>query len=145
MTQAPIPVIDQLPATRDPRPGLSGLDSEILEAWFVERGEPAYRARQVADAVWGRQATSVGQIRTIPAALRDELDTTFRFDTVGDTEIRLADGGLTEKALHRLIGCCPGRVGPDALSGARDPARAAHAVHLEPGGLRGRLPVLCDG
>ncbi len=42
------------------------------------------------------------EVRTLPAALRDELDAAFRFDTVGDTEVRLADGGLTEKALHRL-------------------------------------------
>ena len=39
---------------------------------------------------------------TLPAALRAALDAAFRFDTVDDTEMRLADGGLTEKALHRL-------------------------------------------
>jgi 23S rRNA (adenine2503-C2)-methyltransferase len=89
-------------AARDPRPGLSGLDAATLEAWFVEQGEPTYRARQVADAVWGSQVEAAGGIRTIPATLRDELEAAFRFNTVGDTEIRLADGGLTEKALHRL-------------------------------------------
>src|SRR6185503_11677485 len=30
------------------------------------------------------------------------LDEAFRFDTVADTELRLSDGGLTEKGLHRL-------------------------------------------
>ena len=87
---------------RDPRPGVSGTPPDELEAWFTDRGQPAYRARQVADAVWGGHATSAADARTIPAALRDELDAAFRFDTVADTEIRLADGGLTEKALHRL-------------------------------------------
>jgi 23S rRNA (adenine2503-C2)-methyltransferase len=87
---------------RDPRPGLSGLAPGTLEAWFGEHGEPAYRARQVADSVWRGRAGSAGEIRTIPASLRSELEAAFRFDTVGDTEIRLADGGLTEKALHRL-------------------------------------------
>jgi 23S rRNA (adenine2503-C2)-methyltransferase len=82
--------------------GVSGLPPGTLEAWFAERGEPSYRARQVADAVWGGHATSAAEIRTIPAPLRAELDAAFRFDTVADTEIRLADGGLTEKALHRL-------------------------------------------
>jgi len=86
----------------DPRAGLSGLAPGALEAWFTERGEPAYRARQVADAVWGGNATSAADARTLPAALRDELEATFRFDTVTDTELRLSDGGLTEKALHRL-------------------------------------------
>jgi 23S rRNA (adenine2503-C2)-methyltransferase len=90
------------PAVRDPRPGLSGLPPGTLETWFAGRREPAYRARQVADAVWRGQAESAGEIRTIPAALRGPLDGAFRFDTVDDTEVRLADGGLTEKGLHRL-------------------------------------------
>jgi len=87
---------------RDPRPGLSGLAGDELATWFAERGEPAYRARQVGDAVWGRAATSVEDIRTLPAGLRDAVEEAFRFDTVGDTELRLSDGGLTEKGLHRL-------------------------------------------
>ena len=41
-------------------------------------------------------------MRTLPAALRVELDGAFRFDTLADTELRLSDGDLTEKALHRL-------------------------------------------
>jgi 23S rRNA (adenine2503-C2)-methyltransferase len=89
-------------APRDPRPGLSGLAPGTLEAWFAGRDEPAYRARQAGDAMWRGRAETAGEIRTIPAALRGELDAAFRFDTVEDTEIRLADGGLTEKALHRL-------------------------------------------
>ena len=40
------------------RPGLSGVGPEALAAWLAEQGEPAYRARQVADAVWsGKLAT----------------------------------------------------------------------------------------
>jgi 23S rRNA (adenine2503-C2)-methyltransferase len=91
-----------LPVLADRRPGVSGLKPEALEAWFSERGHPAYRARQLADAVWGAGATSALTARTLPAPLRDELDQAFRFDTVADTEVRLADGGQTEKALHRL-------------------------------------------
>jgi 23S rRNA (adenine2503-C2)-methyltransferase len=87
---------------RDPRPGLSGLAADELAAWFAARGEPAYRARQVSDAVWGRTATGVDDIRTLPVALREAVDAAFRFDTVADTELRLSDGGLTEKGLHRL-------------------------------------------
>src|SRR6266550_8275674 len=90
------------PPPGDPRPGLSGVSLEHLVAWFAERGEPAYRARQVADAVWRGEASTTAEIRTLPAPLRDELNATFRFDTVADTELRLSDGGLTEKGLHRL-------------------------------------------
>jgi 23S rRNA (adenine2503-C2)-methyltransferase len=87
---------------RDPRPGLSGLIPADLEAWLVARGEPAYRARQVADAVWQGPATSAADVLTLPAGLRDALDEVFRWDTLAGTELQAADGGLTEKALHRL-------------------------------------------
>ncbi|HEY8989078.1 MAG TPA: 23S rRNA (adenine(2503)-C(2))-methyltransferase RlmN [Candidatus Limnocylindrales bacterium] len=86
----------------DARPGLSGLPIDALVGWLAERGEPAYRARQVGDALWRGDATTADDIRTLPAALREALAADFRFDTVADTELRLSDGGLTEKGLHRL-------------------------------------------
>ena len=78
------------------------MSPEELEQWFRERGEPAYRARQVADVIWRGAFTQASAIRTLPEGLRADLDAAFRLDTVADTEIRLADAGLTEKALHRL-------------------------------------------
>ena len=88
--------------TPDPRPGLSGLAPEALAAWLADRGVPGYRARQVADGVWGGTVGSFAEMLTLPAGLRAELEAAFRFDTVADTELRETDGGLTEKALHRL-------------------------------------------
>ncbi len=89
--------------TTDRTPGISGLPPDELVAWVVARGEPSYRARQIADAVWkDGGVTDPSAIRTLPPALRDGLADDFSFDTVADTEIRLADGGQTEKALHRL-------------------------------------------
>jgi 23S rRNA (adenine2503-C2)-methyltransferase len=85
------------------RPGLSGLTPDDLRAWLDARGEPAYRARQVADGVWRNGGVDdAATIPTLPAPLRTALGEAFRLDTVADTEIRLADGGQTEKALHRL-------------------------------------------
>jgi len=92
---------DTRPA-RDPRPGVSGLDPSDLEAWFAARGEPAYRARQVEDAIWRTSATAAEEILTLPAGHRAALAETFRFDTLVSTEVTQADGGLTEKALHLL-------------------------------------------
>jgi 23S rRNA (adenine2503-C2)-methyltransferase len=89
----------------DPRPGLSGVMPDDLAAWLAERPEPAYRLRQVADGLWAGGtggARSAAQIRTLPASLRDALDQAFRLDTLTETEVQRADGGLTEKALHRL-------------------------------------------
>ena len=86
------------------RPGLSGLDPTELDAWVAAHGEPSFRARQIADALWkDGGATDMAAFRTLPAPLRAALATDFRLDTVEDAEIRLADGGQTEKALHRLV------------------------------------------
>ena len=89
--------------TTEPLPGISGLTPDELATWVEARSEPSYRARQIADAVWkDGGVTDPSAIRTLPAHLRDALAGAFRFDTVDDSEIRLADGGGTEKALHRL-------------------------------------------
>jgi 23S rRNA (adenine2503-C2)-methyltransferase len=91
------------PAATPRRPGIAGLTSTDLDAWVAARGEPAFRARQIADAVWRRGgATGIDAFRTLPVSLRDSLAADFRLDTMADTEIRLGDGGATEKALHRL-------------------------------------------
>jgi 23S rRNA (adenine2503-C2)-methyltransferase len=84
------------------RPGLSGLTHDDLVTWLAERGEPAYRARQIADAVWGGKLASIEDAVPLPGELRRHLTESFRFDTVAQTELTVADGGLTEKALHHL-------------------------------------------
>ena len=88
----------------DPRPGIAGLEPAQLAAWFTERGHRAYRARQVADAVWGAGARDASSIATLPAPVRAEVDAAFRLDTIVSTEVTVADGGLTEKSLHHLAG-----------------------------------------
>ena len=101
-TIQPIPQLDPAGGSVDRRPGLSGLPLPELEAWFAAREVPAWRARQVLDAIWRSPATSLPDVRMLPAALRHELDAAFRFDTLASTELRPADAGRTEKALHRL-------------------------------------------
>ncbi len=87
---------------RDPRPGLSGLTPDELRAWLAVRGLAAYRARQVADAVWRGLARTPEDLRGLPRDLRAALAAAFRVDTIVETEVRLADGGRTAKVLHRL-------------------------------------------
>ncbi len=91
-----------VPRTND-LPGISGMSPDELGAWVAAHGQPSYRVRQIADAIWtdGGQ-TEATAFRTLPKALREALATELALDTVGDTELRVADGGLTEKALHRL-------------------------------------------
>jgi len=86
----------------DLRPGLSGVAPAALATWMADRGQPAFRLRQLSDGLWAGGAVSAAAIQTLPAGLRADIDAAFSLDTLADTEIRVADGGLTEKALHRL-------------------------------------------
>jgi 23S rRNA (adenine2503-C2)-methyltransferase len=102
MTSATTLPMAQASPARDPRPGLSGLGRQALEGWLVEHGEPAFRARQVHDALWAGTATAPADVTTLPRSLSAALDESFRWTTLADEAIVLADGGQTEKALHRL-------------------------------------------
>ena len=86
----------------DPRPGLSGLGEGVLEAWLAGQGQPAYRARQIRDAVWRTKAQTTEEFSALPASLRAGVDEAFRADTIAADEVTVADRGLTEKTLHRL-------------------------------------------
>ena len=90
------------PTKRDPRPGISGMSREALTAWLAAQGEPAYRVRQIEDAVWRSLVRSADEITTLPRGLREALARDLRLTTIAETELRVADGGLTEKRLHRL-------------------------------------------
>ena len=97
------PLISLPPAgLRDARPGLSGVPADELNRWLTDRGQPAYRARQLADHVWSAAAQSSQQLSTFPQRLRIELDDAFRVSTLAATDLTPADNGLTQKALHRL-------------------------------------------
>ena len=87
---------------RDPRPGLSAVDGAALEAWLASAGQPAFRARQIQDALWNGTAAGLEGVTTLPRGLAGVLEDAYRWSTVADDEIVLADGGETEKALHRL-------------------------------------------
>jgi len=82
--------------------GISGMSPDALRTWLEARGDPAYRARQVLDAVWRSEATSAAEVKTLPAPLRAALDEAFAWDSLAATERVITDGGQTEKALHRL-------------------------------------------
>ncbi len=87
----------------EPRPGIAGVTPTELAAWVDAQQQPAYRARQIADAIWTNGGVvDPAELRTLPASLRSALARDFVLDTMTDTEIRLADGAQTEKALHRL-------------------------------------------
>jgi 23S rRNA (adenine2503-C2)-methyltransferase len=61
------------PAAEVKRPVLSATAAE-WRAWMVERGEAAYRARQVLDWVFRRRAGSFESMTDLPRSLRQRLD-----------------------------------------------------------------------
>ena len=82
------------------RRGYAGrVDLQLLEQTLADRGEPAFRARQV----WGWAARGAGgyaEMTNVPAALRDTLAAEVPFSTLTlADEARSADG--TVKALFR--------------------------------------------
>ena len=73
------------------------MDLELLERELGERGEPAFRARQVWE--WAaRGASSYEDMTNLPAALRGELDSAVPLSSLRVEEKALAADG-TEKAL----------------------------------------------
>jgi 23S rRNA (adenine2503-C2)-methyltransferase len=98
----PFPGLPVAPPARDPRPGVSGLETSELAALLGAMGEPAFRAQQVGDAVWRSDSASWDAVTTLSRPLRAGLAERLRFDTVAETDLRLADNDATEKALHRL-------------------------------------------
>ena len=92
-----------VPSTaRDPRPGVSGVEPATLAAILEGMGEPAFRSRQVADSVWRSEAAGWDDVTTLGRPLRARLAQRLRFDALTATEVRVADDGATEKALHQL-------------------------------------------
>jgi 23S rRNA (adenine2503-C2)-methyltransferase len=78
------------------------MSTAALEAWLATRGEPAYRGRQLLAALWDGVTTAATAASTLPRTLATAVDAELRWSTVEDDTVVLADGGETEKALHRL-------------------------------------------
>jgi 23S rRNA (adenine2503-C2)-methyltransferase len=56
------------------RKALFGLDAAALSAVFKELGEPAYRGRQLAEAIYRQGITETSSITTLPLGLRERLE-----------------------------------------------------------------------
>jgi len=75
--------------------------AEALQAFFSERGEPLYRARQVARRLWQAPVRSFSDITELPLATREALELSFEIPPLTiSTEQVSADG--TRKFLFRL-------------------------------------------
>jgi 23S rRNA (adenine2503-C2)-methyltransferase len=75
------------------------MDLEVLEQTLAQRGEPAFRARQVWE--WAaRGASGYDEMTNVPRALRQELDAAVPFSSLVVEDEAVASDG-TVKALFR--------------------------------------------
>lgn len=79
------------------------LTAAELEAWLAERGEQAYRRRQVW-AWLARGVTDFGAMKDVPRSLRTALAVEFRATSLRPLASSVADHGLTTKTLFELDG-----------------------------------------
>ena len=92
-------------------PAIQSLDLPGIEAALTERGQPKYRAEQVARWLYQKRATSFEKMTDLPAALRAQLAEAFTFvrlenlrvlgskDTTQKFLFKLPDGALIESVL----------------------------------------------
>jgi len=89
---------------RGSRKPLFGLDAEALAALMAEAGEPVWRGRQLADAMYRQRLAELGEITTLPKPLRARLAAegwqvgrpriAQVFRSVDGTERYLVEGGV---------------------------------------------------
>ncbi|HEY1583278.1 MAG TPA: 23S rRNA (adenine(2503)-C(2))-methyltransferase RlmN, partial [Chthoniobacterales bacterium] len=94
-----------------PKRSINSLRLEELAQHFASHGEPAYRAKQVADWLYKKRVDSFAAMTDLSAATRDHLAAEFSFlrpelvrvlgskDTTCKFLFRLADGSLIESVL----------------------------------------------
>lgn len=81
---------------------LYGLSFGEMSAWLSERGQPAFRARQLAGWIYESLVADFAAMRTLPMALRERLD---REATIAGPQVRTeltAKDGRTRKLLLEL-------------------------------------------
>ena len=84
------------------RCNLYELGEEELRALLSKWGQPAYRARQVAEWLYRHKVSSFDQMTNLPAPLRDRLEAETRLGTMEQVGERLSSDGQTVKRLYKL-------------------------------------------
>lgn len=105
---------------------LLDLSLEELQAELAAWGEPAFRARQIAQWALRHGATSFEEMTNLPASLRSRLAEAFTIATLPVIAERTADDGATTKVLLDLGGGdAVEAVRMDYEGGDEDPAAGA--------------------
>lgn len=103
------------------------ISEKEIQAWLEEKGEKAFRTKQIKDWLWAKWAQGFEEMGNLPKGLRDSLQESFSFnrlkvDTHQKSEdgtikavFRLYDGNLVEGVLipagDRMTACISSQVG----------------------------------
>ncbi len=109
------------------RPDLLDLEPEELERWVTQRGEPAYRARQILNWLYQHGADRFAAMTNLPRAWRERLEAEARIgapavvrrqisaDGTRKLLLQLDDGALVEAVLipdgDRFTACISSQAG----------------------------------
>ncbi|HEX8728034.1 MAG TPA: 23S rRNA (adenine(2503)-C(2))-methyltransferase RlmN [Ktedonobacterales bacterium] len=89
-------------ATSDTRADLLGFTFDELRTWLAGTGEPAYRARQLADAIYHHLTPDFDQMSVLPAPLRERLAETATIASPQTRALVASKDGRTRKLLLAL-------------------------------------------
>lgn len=81
---------------------LLGFTFDELREWLREQGEPAYRAKQLSDAIYHGLAPEFDQMRSLPASLRERLSSVATIASPRVRTLVAAKDGRTRKLLLEL-------------------------------------------
>ena len=122
---------------------LFGLDAESLSRLLVAAGEPAFRGKQLAEAMYRQWLSEISEISTLPVALRAKLAAEgWKICRPAVSRVfRSVDG--TERYLIEFAGAAPagnsGASGVGGVSGARTAPKSDDASSIEAGSEGGAL------
>ena len=86
----------------DERPAISDTSERALTSWLRDRGEPAYRAKQIRRHVARSQAADWDGLTDLPKDLRADLAEAFRWSAVRPVIEEASADGETRKVLLEL-------------------------------------------
>ncbi len=129
---------------------LFGLDASSLAAVMVEMGEPAWRGRQLSEALYHQRVTGMNDITTLPRALRERLAArgwevgrptiAQVFKSIDGTERYLVQGsGGTAETVETVW--MPEGDGGEAGDGSLSDAETNEAMSLAPSRSRATICV----
>lgn len=85
----------------DLKPSLAGLNTSELQDLVKERGQPAYRGKQIAHWIYKKFATSFDEMADLPASLRSALAEKYRVLPLEVAQHKVSTDGVDKLLVHR--------------------------------------------